>query len=73
MLRRFDKASRVGPGPITARSVFETVSDYTRRAGLSKITPYHLRRTFSKLAHQGRGGWCELLGPMSSPLLVRGE
>ena len=54
VLRRVDKAGRVGDGPITAQAVFEAVVGYARRAGLGKITPHDLRRTFAKLAHLGR-------------------
>ena len=54
VLRRVDKAGRVGDGPITAQAVFEAVVSYARKAGLGKITPHDLRRTFAKLAHQGR-------------------
>ena len=53
-LRRVDKAGRVGLGPITAQAVFEAVVGYARKAGLGKITPHDLRRTFAKLAHLGR-------------------
>ena len=54
VLRRVDKGGRVGPGPTTAQAVFETVVGYARKAGLGKITPHDLRRTFAKLAHLGR-------------------
>ena len=54
VLRRVDKGGRVGDGPITAQAVFEAVVSYARRAGLGKITPHDLRRTFAKLAHLGR-------------------
>ena len=54
VLRRVDKAGRVGPGPITPQGVFEAVIGYARKAGLGKITPHDLRRTFAKLAHLGR-------------------
>ena len=54
MLRRVDKAGRVGSGPITAQAVFEAVVSYVRKADLGKITPHDLRRTFAKLAHLGR-------------------
>ncbi len=54
VLRRVDKAGRVGDGPITAQAVFEAVAGYARQAGLGKITPHDLRRTFAKLAHLGR-------------------
>ena len=33
--------------------IIETVYDYTRLAGLGKITPHDQRRTFAKLAHLG--------------------
>ena len=54
MLRRVSKAGRVGDSPITPQAVFETVVSYGVRAGLGKITPHDLRRTFAKLAHLGR-------------------
>ncbi|MCY4586580.1 MAG: tyrosine-type recombinase/integrase, partial [Bryobacterales bacterium] len=54
VLRRVDKGGRVGSGSITAQAVFETVVGYARKAGLGKITPHDLRRTFAKLAHLGR-------------------
>ena len=54
VLRRVDKGGRVGPGPITPQGVFEAVVGYARKAGLGKITPHDLRRTFAKLAHLGR-------------------
>ena len=54
VLRRVDKAGRVGDGPITAQAVFEAVVGYARKASLGKITPHDLRRTFAKLAHLGR-------------------
>ena len=54
VLRRVDKAGHVGPGPITAQAVFEAVVSYARNAGLGKISPHDLRRTFAKLAHLGR-------------------
>ena len=49
VLRPLNKAGRVGPGPLRAQAIFETVAAYGDR-----ITPHDLRRTFAKLAHQGR-------------------
>ncbi|MDE0296595.1 MAG: tyrosine-type recombinase/integrase [Bryobacterales bacterium] len=54
VLRRVDKGGRVGDGPITPQGGFEAVVSYARRAGLGRITPLDLRRTFAKLAHLGR-------------------
>ena len=54
VLRRVDKAGRVGSGPLTPQAVFETVAAYGLRIGLGKITPHDPRRTFAKLAHQGQ-------------------
>ena len=54
VLRRVAKGGRVGDGPITPQGVFEAVVSYARKAGLAKITPHDLRRTFAKLAHLGR-------------------
>ena len=53
VLRRVSKAGRVGPGPLGAQSIFETVAGYGDRIGV-RITPHDLRRTFAKLAHLGR-------------------
>ena len=54
VLRPVSKGGLVGDGPITAQAVFETVIRHARLAGLGKVTPHDLRRTFAKLAHQGR-------------------
>ena len=54
VLRPVSKGGLVGAGPVTAQAVFETVIRYARLAGLGKVTPHDLRRTFAKLAHQGR-------------------
>ena len=67
-LRRVDKGGRIGPGPLTPQGVFETVVAYARQAGLGKITPHDLRRTFAKLAHLGRATLEQIqisLGPAS--------
>ena len=54
VLRPVSKGGLVGAGPVTAQAVFETVIRCARLAGLGKVTPHDLRRTFAKLAHQGR-------------------
>ena len=54
VLRPVSKAGLVGAGPVSSQAVFETVTRYARLAGLGKVTPHDLRRTFAKLAHQGR-------------------
>ena len=54
VLRRISKGGLVGDGPVSSQAVFETVIRYARLAGLGKVTPHDLRRTFAKLAHQGR-------------------
>ena len=54
VLRPVSKGGLVGDRTITAQAVFETVIRHARLAGLGKITPHDLRRTFAKLAHQGR-------------------
>ena len=51
---RAEKGGLVGDGPVSSQAVFETVIRYARLAGLGKVTPHDLRRTFAKLAHQGR-------------------
>ena len=48
------KHGRVRTGPVSSQAVFETVIRYARLAGLGKVMPHDLRRTFAKLAHQGR-------------------
>ena len=53
VLRRVDKGGRVGSSGLGAQSIFETVAAYGDRIGV-RITPHDLRRTFAKLAHQGR-------------------
>ena len=54
VLRPVSKAGLVGEGSISSQAVFETVIRCARLAGLGKVTPHDLRRTFAKLAHQGR-------------------
>ena len=54
VLRPVTKAGLVGEGSISSQAVFETVIRYASHAGLGKVTPHDLRRTFAKLAHQGR-------------------
>ena len=54
VLRPVSKAGLVGAGPVSPQAVFETVIRYARQAGVGKVTPHDLRRTFAKLAHQGR-------------------
>lgn len=54
VLRRVSKADFVGERPTTAQAVLKTVIGYARKAGLEKVTPHDLQRTFVKLAHQGR-------------------
>ncbi len=53
VLRAINKGGRITHDSIRAQSVFETVVEYGQRIGV-KITPHDLRRTFAKLAHQGR-------------------
>ena len=54
VLRPVSKVGIVGDGPVSSQVVFETVIRYAHLAGLGKVTPHDLRRTFAKLAHQGR-------------------
>ncbi len=54
VLRPVTKAGLVGAGPVSSQAVFETVIRHARLGGLGKVTPHDLRRTFAKLAHQGR-------------------
>ena len=54
LLRRVSKGGRVGDSPVTPQGVFEAVVSYASKAGLGRITPHDLRRTFAKLAHLGR-------------------
>ncbi len=53
VLRAINKGGRISHDSMRAQSVFETVVEYGQRIGV-KITPHDLRRTFAKLAHQGR-------------------
>ena len=48
------RADACGAGPITPQGVFEAVVGHARKAGLGRITPHDLWRTFAKLAHLGR-------------------
>ena len=55
VLRPVSKAGLVGDGPgPRPKPSSRTVIRHARLAGLGKVTPHDLRRTFAKLAHQGR-------------------
>ena len=53
VLHAINKGGRMAHQSITPQSVFMTVQGYARHLGLP-IAPHDLRRTFAKLAHQGR-------------------
>ena len=39
---------------MTGQAVFETVTKYTARIGMKGISPHHLRRTYARLAFDGK-------------------
>jgi integrase len=40
--------------PLLAQNILEAVHKYGKRIGLPHLAPHDLRRTFAKLAHNGR-------------------
>jgi len=50
VFRSVDKADRIAGGSITPQAVYDVVQTCAARAGLSRIAPHDLRRTFAKLA-----------------------
>jgi integrase/recombinase XerD len=54
LFRRINKGDRVCGESMAAQSIFDLVKIYGQQAGLDRIAPHDLRRTFAKLAHKGR-------------------
>ena len=53
VFRPVNKGDRMCGESMTAQSIFDTVKKYAAEAGLSKIAPHDLRRSFARLAHKG--------------------
>ena len=49
-----DKAGLVIGKSLTARAIFEIVRGAGAKIGVANLAPHDLRRTFAKLAHQGK-------------------
>jgi len=54
VFRRMDKSGRVIGESMAARSIFQIVHGAGVRIGVPNLAPHDLRRTFAKLAHQGK-------------------
>jgi integrase len=50
VFRSVDKADHITGVSITPQAVYDVVQTYAARAGLSRIAPHDLRRSFAKLA-----------------------
>jgi site-specific recombinase XerD len=50
VFRSIDKADRITGVSISPQAVYDVVQTYAARAGLSRIAPHDLRRSFAKLA-----------------------
>ena len=53
IFRRIDKAGRVHEGAISVNAIYQIVREYSSAIGVA-IAPHDMRRTFAKLAHQGK-------------------
>jgi integrase/recombinase XerD len=54
VFRAINKGGNISGKGITGQAVFEIVTQNSARSGLDGITPHHLRRTFARLAHNGK-------------------
>ncbi len=54
VFRAINKGGKISEKGIGGQAVFEIVKEYSTQSGLTGITPHHLRRTFSRLAHNGK-------------------
>lgn len=54
LFRPINKGDKISGDSMVAQSVFETVKHYAALIGHPNLAPHDLRRTFAKLAHNGR-------------------
>jgi integrase len=54
IFRAVNKGGRICGDGISGQAVFEIVTQYSAQSGLNNISPHHLRRTFARLAHNGK-------------------
>jgi integrase len=54
VFRRMDKSGRIIGESVTVRGIFQVVNAAGVRIGVPHLAPHDLRRTFAKLAHQGK-------------------
>jgi len=54
LFRPINKGGNLAGDSMTAQSIFSIVKQYAAQIGLENIAPHDLRRTFARLAHQGR-------------------
>lgn len=52
IFRPVNKGGKVAAGPMTAQAIYNAVSEYAAKLGVT-VHPHDLRRTFAKLAHKG--------------------
>jgi site-specific recombinase XerD len=54
LFRSINKSGRLSGKSISGQGVFEVVAQCSVQSGLANVTPHHLRRTFARLAHNGK-------------------
>jgi integrase len=54
IFRAVNKGGRICGEGISGQAVFEIVAQYSAQSGLNKISPHHCRRTYARLAHNGK-------------------
>ena len=54
IFRPVNKGGRISGDSMSGQAVFETVTKYTDRIGMKGISPHQLRRTFARLAFEGK-------------------
>ena len=53
IFRRIDKAGKVHDGAISVNAIYQIVRQYSAAIGVA-MGPHDVRRTFAKLAHEGK-------------------
>lgn len=54
IFRPLNRGGRISGKSITGQSILEIVTKYTAEIGVAHISPHNLRRTFARLAHNGK-------------------
>jgi len=56
LFRQINKGNRIVGERLSEQAIYNLVMDYAAAAGLGRIAPHDLRKTFARLAHKGGSG-----------------